>query len=226
MTKQTKKTKHKIIGLPRRDRVAQETLFPEKAQPPREASDVRRVNVFAYGSNVDQDQMRSRCPSARLVGVATLRGHAMAFAGYSASRCGPVATVFKCDALDVPGALYSITHDDLARLDRFEGVPWMYTRTSAWVIANGKRRRAEIYRLRSEQFARGLGTPSPAYLGLIVRAYHGLGLSKESLSIAIGLAARVKRTQPREAPLTSRTPDPTYGSRWTPGSKENGDDDE
>jgi hypothetical protein len=150
----------------------------------------------------------------------------MAFAGYSASRSGPVATVFACDALDVPGALYSITRDDLGRLDRFEGVPWMYTRASAWVVADGKRRRAEIYRLRAEEFARGLGTPSPAYLGLIVRAYHGLGIPKESLSIAIGLAARVKRTQPRQAPLTSRTPDSTYESRRTPGTKENADDDE
>jgi len=223
-------TKRKIIKLPRRGdsfprrpRVAQEALFPETESPP---PDLRRVNVFAYGSNTDLDQMRYRCPSARLLGVARLCGHAMAFAGHSASRSGPVATVFKCDALDVPGALYSITRDDLARLDRFEGVPWMYTRASMRVIADGKLRRAEVYRLRDEQFARGLGTPSPAYLGIIVRAYPGLGISKESLWVAIGLAARVKRTQHANAPLTSRTPDPTYGSRRTPGSKENSDDDE
>jgi gamma-glutamylcyclotransferase (GGCT)/AIG2-like uncharacterized protein YtfP len=179
-------TKRKIISLPRRDNIAQEALFPEDGNPAA-PPDLRRVRVFAYGSNVDQDQMRYRCPSARLVGTATLRGHAMAFAGYSASRSGPVATVFACDALDVPGALYSITRDDLGRLDRFEGVPWMYTRSSAWVVCDGKRRRAEVYRLRAEQFARGLGTPSPAYLGLIVRAYHGLGIPKESLSIGIVL---------------------------------------
>lgn len=218
-------TKRKIISLPPRNDDAQEALFPD-AEAPRPPPDLRRVRVFAYGSNVDQDQMRYRCPSARFVGVATLRGHAMAFAGYSASRSGPVATVFACEALDVPGALYSITREDLARLDRFEGVPWMYTRASAWVIAGGKRRRAEIYRLRAEHVRAGLGSPAPAYLGLIVGAYHRLGIPKDSLSIAITLATRVKRTQPRRAPLTSRTPDPMYGSRRTPGSKENADDDE
>ncbi|MBE7449219.1 MAG: gamma-glutamylcyclotransferase [Kofleriaceae bacterium] len=218
-------TKHKIISLPPRIDAAQEALFPE-AEPSPRPPDLRRVRVFAYGSNVDADQIRYRCPSARLVGVATLRGHAMAFAGHSASRGGPVATVFACEALDVPGALYSMTRDDLARLDRFEGVPWMYTRTSVWVIADGKRRRAEIYRLRAEHVRAGLGTPAPAYLGLIVGAYHRLGIPKDSLSIAITLATRVKRTQPRRAPLTSPTPDPTYGSRRTPGTKETADDDE
>jgi gamma-glutamylcyclotransferase (GGCT)/AIG2-like uncharacterized protein YtfP len=217
-------TKRKIISLPRRDRVAQEALFPE-TEPTRPPPDLRRIATFAYGSNVDSDQMLRRCPSARLVGTATLRGHAMAFAGHSLSRGGAVATVYACAKLDVPGALFSITRDDLARLDAFEGVPWMYERHTRWIVdGGGKRRKAEVYQLRREHFV--LGMPSPAYLGQIVAAYHRLGIPRDSLSIAITLATRVKRTQPRRRPLTSPTPDPTYGSRRTPGTKENDHDDE
>ena len=186
-------TKRKLISITGADQGA---LFPPTTVDTAPAPDLRRVRTFAYGSNVDEAQMRRRCPSARLLGTATLRGHAMAFAGHSAGRGGPVATVFACAKLDVPGALYSITRDDLARLDAFEGVPWMYERIPAWVVDHdGRRRRAEIYRLQREHFV--LGTPTPAYLGLIVAAYHRLGIPRASVSIALTLADRVK--QPRKS---------------------------
>lgn len=187
-------TKRKIISLPARSSVTQEALFPDDESPP-PPPDRRRVSCFSYGSNVDEIQMRRRCPSALFLGRATLRRHAMAFAGHSLSRGGAVATVYACAKLDVPGALYSITRDDLARLDAFEGVPWTYERHTRWVVDHeGKRRRAEVYQLRREHFV--LGMPSPAYLGQIVTAYHRLGIPRDSLSIAVTLAARVNVPRP------------------------------
>lgn len=174
-------------------RTTQGTLFATGDAPI--APRPRRVRTFAYGSNVDEAQMRRRCPSARLLGLATLKGHAMAFAGHSAGRGGPVATVFACAQLDVPGALYSISRADLVRLDAFEGVPWMYARSSAWVVDHKeRRRRAEVYQLQPEHFV--LGTPAPGYLGQIVAAYHRLGIPRTSLSIAVTLATRVKSPRP------------------------------
>ena len=168
---------------------AQTTLFDDVA--PVRAAKPRRLCVFAYGSNVDGDQMHARCPSARLIGTATLPGHALAFAGYSVSRASPVATVFACAGLQVPGALFSVTPRDLALLDRYEGVPWMYDRSFTWVrTPRGQRRRAAIYRLQAEQLRLGLGAPDPAYLGQIVTAYRRLGLSEEALEIALAIAAR------------------------------------
>lgn len=41
---------------------------------------------FAYRSNMHWDQMRSRCPSARFVGVALLRDFRLAFTGSSISE--------------------------------------------------------------------------------------------------------------------------------------------
>jgi hypothetical protein len=38
---------------------------------------------FAFGSNLSEVKMRRRCPRAALVGPATVRGHRLAFAGFS-----------------------------------------------------------------------------------------------------------------------------------------------
>ncbi len=187
----------------------------------------KRVRYFAYGSNADQGQMRARCPSARLLGTATLRDHFLVFAGHSASRGGAVATVFSCPGFAVHGALYSITQADLASLDRFEGVPWMYTRAESWVRIDERRRRAVVYRLCDEQVAVGVRRPAPAYLAQIVLAYRHLGLPNDGISLALDIAARAEKpSRPRaratatRPPLTSRTPDPTYASRRTNGDEE------
>ncbi len=222
--------------MPTRKRTKTPALQPELFEVPDEIevpdekvarAARKRVRYFAYGSNADQEQMRARCPSARLLGTAVLRDHFLAFAGHSASRGGAVATVISCPGFAVHGALYSITRADLASLDRFEGVPWMYTRAEPWVRIDERRRRAVVYRLRDEQVAVGLRRPAPAYLGQIVLAYRHLGLPDDGISLALDIAARAaKRGRPRarptatRPPLTSRDPDPTYASRPTDGGDE------
>ena len=43
----------------------------------------------AYGSNMDWEQMRARCPTARFVGIAELRDHELVFPRKSKKRrCG------------------------------------------------------------------------------------------------------------------------------------------
>jgi len=44
---------------------------------------------FAYGSNMNWNQMRERCPSSRFVGIAVLRDHKLAFTRESVNHgCG------------------------------------------------------------------------------------------------------------------------------------------
>lgn len=79
------------------------------------------VLYFAYGSNLDLDQMKSRCPSAEPAGIAQLLAHKLAFTRKSQSRQCGVADVVPEDGQNVWGVLYHITQGDLARLDRSEG---------------------------------------------------------------------------------------------------------
>ena len=76
---------------------------------------------FAYGSNLDPEQMRSRCPSHRVVGLAALRDHRLVFPLYSQRWGGGVASVQLAHGSTVWGLVYDLTDADLAVLDGYEG---------------------------------------------------------------------------------------------------------
>jgi gamma-glutamylcyclotransferase len=91
------------------------------------------VLYFAFGSNLSIAQMRERCPGSEPVGPALLDGRALGFSYYSQNfPPGGAADVVGSEGAQVWGALYRLTEQDLARLDRFEHV------------GNGGYRRIEI----------------------------------------------------------------------------------
>lgn len=73
---------------------------------------------FAYGSNLDHDQMAWRCPTAAPIGSAVLEGWSFRI---GARGYATVSPSFEHDA-HVWGGLWSLTDADLASLDRYEGV--------------------------------------------------------------------------------------------------------
>ena len=74
---------------------------------------------FAYGSNINLDQMAYRCPDARVIGPVVLEGYRLAFRG-NASGNG-VATVVPHKGGKVHGLLWEITPACEQTLDRYEG---------------------------------------------------------------------------------------------------------
>ena len=76
---------------------------------------------FAYGSNMNWDQMRERCPSSRFVGIVVLREHKLAFTRRSVTRGCGVADVVAEDGAEVWGVVYEIEDLDVGRLDTSEG---------------------------------------------------------------------------------------------------------
>lgn len=79
------------------------------------------VSYFAYGSNLDPEQMRSRCPDGAFRTVARLPDHALAFTRFAPRRGCGVADVVERPGADVWGVVYDLNERDLARLDAFEG---------------------------------------------------------------------------------------------------------
>lgn len=148
----------------------------------------RTALYFAYGSNLDLAQMRARCPTATPIGPATLPGVRLVFAGHSPTRGGGVATVERDADAQVQGLLYALTEEDLALLDRCEGVPFTYDRVLKTVVdEHGRRRRAQVYRLAPDLAEEAL--PGPRYFDLIARAYERLGFDRAPLSRAADRAA-------------------------------------
>ncbi len=78
---------------------------------------------IAYGSNLNINQMRARCPRATVLGTANLEGWELLFKG---SKTGSYLTIEPCENQSAPVAVWEITPDDEAALDRYEGFPNFY----------------------------------------------------------------------------------------------------
>ena len=126
------------------------------------------MNYFAYGSNMDVQQMAVRCPDATVVGIAQLPGHKFLINTHG------VATVIPAKKQDAHGVLWEVSKRDEASLDRYEGVKsGLYRKAMVRVLMkNGTEAHALIYLANDEQ----PGAPCLGYLERVVAAakYHGL----------------------------------------------------
>lgn len=141
---------------------------------------------FAYGSNLSLQQMRARCPNARPYGRAFLAEYALTFAGHSATWGGAVATLTPDPERETPGLLYQIDDQDLARLDGFEGHPFVYRRQRKVVQSeDGTSVVAHVYVLEGRRIA----APSDSYAQVIRDGYRRLDFDVDELTRAIRSAS-------------------------------------
>lgn len=98
---------------------------------------------FAYGSNMDWQRIKGRCPSVRFVCVANLEKHRFAFTRKCNAGHGVLDIVGDPED-EVWGVVYQIDELDMGRLDKAEGyVPGRadsaYRRVERMVFENGDR---------------------------------------------------------------------------------------
>ena len=88
---------------------------------------------FAYGSNINLDQMAQRCPDAQVVGPVTLENYELLFRGNL--RGAGVATIAPREGSTVHGLLWNITPECERSLDYYEGYPspvWEGAGNGSW----------------------------------------------------------------------------------------------
>jgi gamma-glutamylcyclotransferase len=79
---------------------------------------------FAYGSNMNWDQMRDRCPSSRFDSIVRDEGYRLAFTQFSKTRQCGVADIVASAGSDVWGVVFEIPDDEVNVLDKSgEGHP-------------------------------------------------------------------------------------------------------
>ena len=133
---------------------------------------------FAYGSNIDLEQMARRCPAAQVVGPATLENYELAFRGSG------FATIVPKKGSVVHGLLWSTTPLCEQALDRYEGYPRHYTKEPVSVrTADGAAVSAMVY-IMAEPLCRQPALPSETYYGIIRRGFKENHLSVSSLEDA------------------------------------------
>ena len=143
-------------------------------------------HYFAFGSNMDAAQMARRCPGAEPIGKATLADHRMVFRGPSRNRGGGVLSVDPSPGDTVTGVLYEVTDAHLAALDRYEGAPEWYLRTTCLVCTEaGPVHEAVLYRLPEHVVEM---PPTAAYEEQVAEAFRTLNLNRGPLDDAVARA--------------------------------------
>lgn len=154
---------------------------------------------FAYGSNLSEEQMRRRCPGSALVGPGWLPGYRLAFGGHAERWQGAVATVEQVESGAVCGLLYTLTPDDLARLDGFESVPYAYVRGTVSVMRGTPFERAsQPVQAETYWFAgpRPVCPPAAVYTDIIRAAYTRYAFPIPTLEDALRRARQLASAAP------------------------------
>jgi len=122
---------------------------------------------FAFGSNLNPGQMAQRCPGHRVVGLAVLRDHRLAFPLTSSDWGGGVAGVQVAHGSEVWGVVYDLTDEHVAALDRYEGFVGpgnqhnLYERERVWVDLTRADDGSIPRRVRAEYYVPRVTNPSP-----------------------------------------------------------------
>lgn len=95
---------------------------------------IKEKLYFAYGSNMNENQMAFRCPDAQVVGTVRLEGYRLTFAGNGGGR--GVATILPEKGSYVDGVLWRISARDEQYLDRYEEFPLLYGKETVSVRAS------------------------------------------------------------------------------------------
>ena len=126
---------------------------------------------IAYGSNLNVEQMKHRCPDARVVGTATLEGWTLLFKG---SKTGSYLTIEPKEGSSVPVAVWEVSERDELHLDHYEGYPNFYYKKDIEISYKGittgrmRKRQAFVYIMHED---RPLGLPTEYYLKVCAKGY-------------------------------------------------------
>lgn len=139
-------------------------MNPGKTEPD-SRGEVRNMGekyYFAYGSNMNLDQMEHRCPDAEVVGRAVLKDYRLVFRG---NRNGNgVASVVPDPGKEVRGLLWKITPRCERSLDFYEGYPRLYGKEEIKVqTKTGEVANVAVY-IMNEPYQSQPALPSDYYL--------------------------------------------------------------
>lgn len=138
----------------------------------------------AYGSNLNVEQMASRCPSARQYGVGKIQDYALQFKGAPARA---FATISPQKGVSVPVAVWTLQPRDEQRLDLYEGVPRFYSKHMVPVRLQDETVEALVYIMDPR---REFGLPSPTYYQTVRQGYLDFGLDTARLDAAVQESSR------------------------------------
>ncbi len=126
----------------------------------------------AYGSNLDPDQMHTRCPHSPACGTGWVEGWRLTFGGEDLGWEGALTTLAEASGEHVFVGLYDITREDERELDAWEGADHgLYRKIRIRVHTLEGDPLAWVYVLDGYEG----GLPSARYLGVLADAAERAG---------------------------------------------------
>ena len=138
---------------------------------------------FAFGSNLNQKQMKKRCKDSKYIGCYTLKNYKLVFRNFYLG--GGVADIQKQKNSSVLGAIYKISKKDEKELDIYEDFPKTYIKKYFKLL--GKKVMFYFMPKKSKQIP-----PSKRYLNLIVQGYKDCGYKNNFIVISKNKKIKVK----------------------------------
>jgi hypothetical protein len=160
---------------------------------------------FAFGSNLDPDQMRARCPAHNVVGMAVLRDHKLNFPIFSPGWGGGVASLQLSHGNDVWGMLYELSDEDLRSLDGHEafhgpGNPHnLYEREPVWVELVRPEDGSVPRRVKAAAYLAHTANPSPPsrrYLDAVLKGARAHKLPDDYIALLMKLPVLAEEAAP------------------------------
>ena len=138
----------------------------------------------AYGSNLNLEQMRNRCPTAKFVGTGFVENHALQFKG---ALHNAHATIEPKEGASVPVGVWSIQKRDESHLDMYEGYhPRGYCYYNKEQIPvemdDGSSLTGMVYIMDPRM---DFGNPSKSYYDIVRQGYEDCGLDTNVLDKAV-----------------------------------------
>ena len=130
---------------------------------------------FAFGSNLNQKQMKRRCRDSKYIGCYSLKNYKLVFRNYFLG--GGVADVEKKKNSSVLGAIYKISKKDERELDIYEDFPKTYIKKYFRLL--GKKVMFYYMPKKTKHVL-----PSKRYLNLIIQGYKDCGYRNNYIVIS------------------------------------------
>lgn len=128
-------------------------------------ADKNNITLFAYGTNILQEEMKSHSPTAVFIGYGELLNFRLVFQGFQGHA---IANIKPEKGVNLPIAIYDLTPADRFTIDNFEKFPYAYERVLAKAILNGKVIKGFVYLLKLNLPA---GVPNDEYLKALRMSY-------------------------------------------------------
>ena len=140
------------------------------------------MNMYylAYGSNLNIEQMKLRCPSSVIVGKTMLKNYRLVYKGSANGYA--YLTIQPEKGSYVPLGIYKVSLIDKGMLDHYEGFPRFYQKKYFDIEVDGEIVNAFLY-IMNPQFS--YHTPTQKYIDICMQGYKDFGFSQDLLEEAL-----------------------------------------